>query len=149
MKKILIAFALVGSTYFAANAQDVASKDVPQAVAAALSEKYPNASDLDWEMKGNNYEADFDVDRIDHKVVIDPSGKILMSKRDIMKGDLPQAVTAAIDKNYKGMRLDDMERIEKDGKTYYQVELDKRGQEDKKVVFSEDGQEVSDPAYWD
>ncbi|SFG76831.1 PepSY-like domain-containing protein [Pontibacter chinhatensis] len=148
MKKILVGFAFVGASVIAAQAQDVAAKDVPQAVSAALTQKYANATDLEWEKHGENYEADFDVDRIDHAAMIDPSGKILMTRRDIMKKDLPEAITTAIAQQYKDMRLDDMEQVEKDGKTYYQVELDQKGQ-DKKVVFSADGKEVTEPAYWD
>jgi uncharacterized membrane protein YkoI len=148
MKKILVGIALVGASVIAAQAQDVAAKDVPEAVKNALSQKYANATDLDWEKHGDNYEADFDVDRIDHAAMIDPSGKILMTRRDVMEKDLPQGLRTAIGQNYKGMRVDDVEQVEKDGKTYYQLELDQKGQ-DKKVVLAQDGKEVTDPAYWD
>lgn len=148
MKKILVGFVLAGASVIAAQAQDVDTKDVPAAVKTALSQKYANATDLEWEKHGNNYEADFDIDRIDHAAMIDPSGKVLMTRRDIMKNDLPQAITSAIAQQYKSMRLDDMELVEKDGKKYYQVELDQQGQ-DKKVVFSADGKEVTTLAYWD
>ena len=47
-----------------------------------------------------------------------------------------------------GMALDEMERVEKDGNTYYQVELDEKGT-DRQIVCSADGQEVTEPAYWD
>ncbi|NEM96634.1 PepSY-like domain-containing protein [Pontibacter burrus] len=146
--KILVGFVLAGASVIAAQAQDVDSKDVPAAVKTALMQKYANATDLEWEKHGNNYEADFDVDRIDHAAMIDPSGKVLMTRRDIMKNDLPPAITSAIAQQYKSMRLDDMELVEKDGKKYYQVELDQQGQ-DKKIVFSADGKEVTTLAYWD
>ncbi|WP_018476668.1 PepSY-like domain-containing protein [Pontibacter roseus] len=148
MKKILVGFALVIGSVTAAQAQDVDAKDVPEAVKSALSQKYANATDLEWEKHGDNFEADFDVDRIDHAVMIDPSGKILMARHDVMEKDLPQGIRTAIGQNYKGMRVDDVEQMEKDGKTYYQLELDQKGQ-DKKVVLSQDGKEVTDPAYWD
>ncbi|GAB3823420.1 PepSY-like domain-containing protein [Pontibacter rugosus] len=148
MKKIAIALAFAGATFASAQAQDVDQKDVPQAVSSALTQQYANATDLDWEIDGANYEAEFDMNRVDHTVLIDPSGKILMSKRDIMQKDLPQAVQSTISQSYKSMRLDDMEQVEKDGQTYYQVELDQKGQ-DKKLVFSADGKEVTTPAYWD
>ena len=148
MKTILFAALFSGATVLAANAQDIAAKDVPQAVAKALTQQYANATDLDWEMDGANYEAEFDVKRADHTVLIDPSGKILMTKRDIVEKDLPQSIRTAIGQKYKGMRLDDMELVEKDGKTFYQVELDEKGT-DRLLVFAADGQEVTDPAYWD
>ncbi|WP_162428391.1 PepSY-like domain-containing protein [Pontibacter pudoricolor] len=148
MKTLLFAFIFAGSTALAVNAQDVATKDVPSTVAAALTQKFANATDLDWEMNGTNYEADFDVNRVDHNVLIDPSGKILMTKRDIQKKDLPQAVSSAISQNHKGLRLDDMEVLEIDGTTYYQVELDDKAG-DKKLVFTADGKEASNITYWD
>ena len=148
MKSLLVAFIFAGSTALAVNAQDVATKDVPSAVATALNQKFANATDLDWEMDGANYEADFDVNRVDHNVLIDPSGKILMTKRDIQKKDLPQAVTNAISQNHKGLRLDDMEVLEKDGTTYYQVELDDKAG-DKKLVFTADGKAATGSTYWD
>jgi len=148
MKTILFAALFSGATVLAASAQDIAAKDVPQAVANALTQQYANATDLDWEMDGANYEAEFDVKRADHTVLIDPSGKILMTKRDIVEKDLPQSIRTAIGQKYKGMRLDDMELVEKDGKTFYQVELDEKGT-DRLLVFAADGQEVTDPAYWD
>lgn len=114
MKKIVIALAFMGTTFASAQAQDVDQKDVPQAVSSALTQKYANATDLDWEMDGANYEAEFDMDRVDHTVLLDPSGKILMSKRDIMEKDLPQTVRTAIGQNYKSMRLDDIELVEKE-----------------------------------
>ncbi|WP_276498725.1 PepSY-like domain-containing protein [Pontibacter litorisediminis] len=148
MKKIFVGLAVVGASVIAAQAQDVPAKEVPEAVKSALTQKYANATDLEWEKDGNNYEADFDVDRIDYAAMIDPSGKILMTKRDVMEKDLPQGIRTAIDQKYKGMRVDDVEQVEKDGKTYYQLELDQKGQ-DKKIVFAEDGQEVTEPTYWD
>ncbi|WP_299984479.1 PepSY-like domain-containing protein [uncultured Pontibacter sp.] len=148
MKKILVGFAFVIGSVVAVEAQDVAEKDVPEAMKSALSQKYTNATDLEWEKHGENYEADFDIDRIDHTVMIDPSGKILMTKRDIEEKDLPQNIRTAISQKYKGMRLDDIEQVEKDGNTYYQLELEQKPQ-DKKVVLSQDGKEVTDLAYWD
>ena len=148
MKKIIAGFAFVIGSVVAVQAQDVAEKDVPEAVKSALSQKYANATDLEWEKHGDNYEADFDVKRIDHAVMIDPSGKILMTRHDLMEKDLPQALQNAISQNYKGMRVDDVEQVEKDGNTYYQLELDQKGK-DKKVVLSKDGKEVTEPSYWD
>ena len=148
MKMILFAVLFSGSAALAVDAQDIKAEDVPQAVAGALTQKYANATDLDWEMDGANYEAEFDVNRTDHTVILDPSGAVLMAKSDIMQNDLPQPVRNAIDQKYKGMPLDDVEQVEKGGETYYQVELDENGT-DRKLVFSADGQEVTEPAYWD
>ncbi|WP_161889866.1 PepSY-like domain-containing protein [Pontibacter russatus] len=148
MKTILLAVLFSGSAALAANAQDIKAADVPQAVTSALAQKYADPKGLDWEMDGANYEAEFDVNRTDHTVLIAPSGEIVMAKSDMMQSELPQPVRNAIDQKYKGMPVDDVEQVEKGGETYYQVELDENGT-DRKLVFTADGQEVTEPAYWD
>ena len=148
MKTILLAVLFSGIAALAGNAQDIKAKDVPQAVASALAQKYADHKGLDWEMDGANYEAEFDVNRTDHTVLIAPSGEIVMAKSDMMQSELPQPVRNAIDQKYKGMPLDDVEQVEKGGETYYQVELDENGTA-RKLVFSAEGQELAEPAYWD
>lgn len=148
MKMILFAFLFSGSAVLAINAQDVPAKDVPQAVSSALTQQYATAKDLEWEKSGDNYEAEFDIEGTEHTVLISPSGEILMTKSDVLLDGLPQPVKSALDQKYKDMPLDDMELIERDGKTYYQVELDDTDT-NRLLVFSADGQEVTEPAYWD
>ncbi|NDK57183.1 PepSY-like domain-containing protein [Pontibacter fetidus] len=148
MKTLLFGFVFAGAAGLAVNAQDVAPKDVPAAVTNAISQKYANAAKIDWEMNETNYEAEFKINRTEHTVLVDPAGTILMAKHDVDKKELPQAVNTAITQSYKGLKLDDVEVLEKDGTTYYQVELnDKAG--DKKLVFTADGSAASNITYWD
>lgn len=148
MKMILFAFLFSGSTIVASNAQDINVKDVPQAVTSALTQKYASATNAEWEGEGDNYEAEFRIEGTEHTVLLTPSGEILMAKSNVLPNDLPQPIKSALDQKYKGMPVDDTERLEKSGQTYYQLEVEENGT-DRRLVFSSDGQEVTEPAYWD
>ncbi|RDV15686.1 hypothetical protein DXT99_08470 [Pontibacter diazotrophicus] len=127
---------------------DVVPNDVPEAVKNTLTTNFSNAMDVEWEKSGTNYEADFDVAGVDHEALIEPSGEMLMYKYDIPETELPDAVTAAISQNYSGMHIDDAERLYQGNDEFYQVDLDNSGT-DVHLVFSPDGQEQTEPAYWD
>lgn len=127
--------------------QDIPASQVPAAITKTFKAKFPKTTGLDWEKKGDLYEADFDVNMIDHKALYDASGKLVALKKDIRKADLPAAVKSAIDTRYKGFRIDDAERVERGGKVYYQVELDGRPN-DEKLVFTADGQIAAGRQYW-
>ena len=62
-----------------------------------------------------------------------------MSKLDIKENELPAPVSTIISTKYIGYKIDDVERVEKDGITYYQVELKGKGKKDLELVFSADG----------
>lgn|SRR5690606_19414467 len=120
-------------------AQDIAQSEVPAVVMKSFNEKFPKASDVEWERRGDIYEVDFDMGLFaDHDALFDASGNITRHKEEISKRDLPKAVSDAISAQYPEFRIDDVDKITESGKVSYKVELEK-GQEDRKVYFSEDG----------
>ena len=58
MRKIFLMGVAVIATS-SAMAQDLKSKDVPQAVKSALVSKYPEATKVSWEKEKGNYEANW------------------------------------------------------------------------------------------
>lgn len=127
---------------------DVVPSSIPEVVTNALVTAFPDAADVEWEKAGENYEADFDVNTVDHKALLTANGSMLMYKHDIAQADLPEAVKASIAQNYSGLQADDTELLNLSGTTYYQVEFDQSGT-DTKVVFAEDGQVQEQVTYWD
>ena len=75
------------------------------------------------------------------------AGKLVMYKMDIKENELPAAVSSIIRTEYIGYKIDDAEKIEKDGITYYQVELEGKGKKDLKLNFSADGKLVPEMSY--
>src|SRR5690606_14144625 len=113
----------------------------------AFKAKFPAATGLEWEKKGTRYEAEFHVNRIDHKAIFSETGQLEKYKHDIRAAELPEAVRNTINTNYKDYRIDDAERLEKDGVTFYQVELDGEPQ-DQKLIFTKDGKVDNSETYW-
>lgn len=123
-------------------AQDIPASQVPQAVQQAVTARYADAHDIDWEMKGNHYEAEVDrKGQPDIHLLVDGNGRIVAEKHEIKDKRLPAGVEQSIKSKYSGYRVDDVDRIVRDGKTYYQVELDAPMKQDLHLVFSENGSE--------
>ena len=146
MRTMLLAIALFVCSNIIA--QDIPASQVPAAVKNTLKAKFPKNSGLDWEKKGALYEADFDVNMIDHKALLDATGKLIAFKKDIRSSQLPAAVRNTIKTHYKGCRIDDAESVEKNGVVFYQVDLDGKPQ-DQKLVIRADGKVDPTEPYWD
>ncbi|TPE40304.1 hypothetical protein FJM65_20335 [Pontibacter mangrovi] len=129
------------------NSDDIKPGDVPAAVTETFSSTFPDAQNVEWEKKGEDYEAEFDVATVDYDALFSASGTLLKHKYDVPEAELPEEVKAGISQNYAGFRVDDADAVVQDGNTYYQVELEKDNQE-QKYVFSSDGQPAEQP-YWD
>ena len=137
MKSWLVLFCFVGLT-LNANAQVIPQSQVPPVVLKAFQEKFGNATEVKWETKAELYKAEFKENKRGHDVWIDKTGKITKTKEDFPKKDLPAAIQQQITSEFKAYKLDDADKIEMDGKVFYQVELDGTS-DDRKVLFSADG----------
>ena len=119
--------------------QDIRADKVPSVVLNTLQAKFGNAVKIEWEKKNNLYEAEFKMDSTDFSVYIDPTGKLLMHKQDIKKNELPASLSTVISTEYNGYKIDEAEKVVKDGVIYYQVELEGKGKRDLELVFTADG----------
>lgn len=142
MKTLKILAALFFVTGVAV-AQDINPADVPAAVKNAFTKEYANATDVEWEKEMENYQVDFDVDRMDHEVWYNASGTVVKKEQDIAETTLPQAVRDALKAGYADYRLDDIEKVWQNNTTSYQLELEK-GNEDKHVTFDANGKVIAE-----
>ena len=140
MKKIIF---LAGGLFYSAMtfAQDIRANEVPSVVLNTFKQKFPKAADVEWELKDQLYNVEFEVDRVDYEAWINSTGSIVKHKKDIRENELPKSVSATISKNYKGYKVDDAERIGTGGKFLYKVEL-KTASKEENVVFDQDGKLV-------
>ena len=130
--------------------QNITSAKVPSVVLNTLKSKFPTANDIDWEKPGNIYEAEFDLnDSTEISIQIDEAGRLLLQKHDIQNSDFSSLIALKIQQQYKGYKIEDVEKLEKDGTTYYQVELKGKGKKDRNLVFSSDGNEINNIPFWD
>ena len=120
---IVTGFLLVGGIVNS-NAQDIDTKDVPAAVKTAFKSTYAKATDVDWELKGSNYEVDFEIARIDHKATYTSAGKLISLEKDISNNQLPAAVLKSIKAKYPNGKIDGANWISTAGKISYKVDID-------------------------
>ncbi|HEY8510432.1 MAG TPA: PepSY-like domain-containing protein [Cyclobacteriaceae bacterium] len=136
MKTLILIIFVGGISY--ATAQDVAKSDVPTEVSAALKSKFAKAKDIEWEMEGDLYKADFEVGSRDHELWIDRSGSIRRHREELSRRDLPQVISEKVKTEFQEYRIDDAHKVEDNGRILYHIDLDGPG-EDREVWFAEDG----------
>ena len=144
-KQFLLVF-IVGGVFSACDNDSIKEKDLPSVVKNGFKARFEEAVGANWERKNNDYEVEFKIDRKDYAALINEAGMITMVKYEIAATELPQAINTLLIGQYQGFKLDEIEKIEKDNQIYYQVELD--GKKDKHLVFSAEGQEANEFAYW-
>src|SRR5688500_14174762 len=108
-KTFLITALLLWTT--ASFAQDVAPSEVPSVILNSLKEKFPKAKDVEWEIKGDLYNVEFDIDRTDHEIWFDRTGKITKHEEDIRQSDLPAPIAATIKREFEKYRISDVKRV--------------------------------------
>jgi hypothetical protein len=121
---------------------------VPSVVDNTVKAKFSGAGDIEWKKTGPAYEADFKIGTLEHTAEIDSTGKLLRYKIDILPADLPPAILQSLEKSYKGMKVDDVEKLDIVGVVYYQVELENKPK-DIELVFLPDGTLSGNTIYWD
>jgi hypothetical protein len=136
---ILLAVAITAASC----SQEIPVSKVPSVVQNTLQAKFPSTTGTEWEKKNNLFEAEFKNNNTEYTAHLDPAGKLIMYKMDIPIADLPAVITAAIGRDHAGYDIDDAEKLDKDGISYYQVELESKGKKDKKLVFSATGEPAS------
>lgn len=131
----------------AANAQDLTSAQVPAPVVAAFSTAFPKAMDVEWDLKGTQYNVEFETGlfRNDHEAWYDATGTLLRHEEELSASDLPEAVTAAITKDFPGFRTDDVKRITERGTITWIVEVQNKPTE-WKVAYDNNGKQLQKQA---
>ena len=126
-----------------ADAQKLKSGEVPAAVTAAFAKNFPKAKEVKWSKEGTSeFEAEFKIAELEQAANFDKTGTLLETETEIKKSELPQAVQAAIAKEFAGFTLDEPEKVEIPGKALlYEMEL-KKDKVKYEVQFSADGKVV-------
>ena len=129
---------------------EIAHHKVPSVVQNTLKAQYPITNKVVWEKDHDVYEADIRLnDSTEITIYIDETGRLIVQKYDIPVAELPAQVVATIRNNYHGYAIDEAERMERAGQTYYQVELQHKRRKDMNLVFLPDGNEDMKTYFWD
>lgn len=149
MQIFILAFIFLSFTVVDCNRELPESK-VPSLVQNAFRTKFTDAKDIDWEKNGRLYVVEFEKGAADedHTVLYDTLGTVVMYKYEIATSRLPSLVMNAINTQYQGYEISEVENLEQGGVNYYQVELEK-GIKKQHLVFSVYGILNNRIKYWD
>jgi len=138
-KLIWSAFVLALTTT-GAIAQDIPQSQVPAVVVNSFQQKFPKAKKVEWEVKGNVYEVEFETGLFgtDQEAWFQPNGKVLRYKTEINKKELPKSVLDRVKRDFPGYRIEDAKKIPAEQKVSYEFEV-KNGKEERKLVLDPQG----------
>lgn len=126
---------------------DIRVSDVPKEVLNTLQVKFPNVSRAEWESKRGYYVADFWQEGIETHVWIDSKADWKMTELDFGTnlGLLPDAVQSAfLNGQYANWRVDDIDKYERTDGTFYLIEIETKGEQDRDLFFAPDGSILKD-----
>ncbi len=108
---------------------------VPAAVKAKFIAIYPNIKNPTWELEDGNYEAGFDLNKVETTVVFTPAGVHVATESIIDAKALPAPVIIYVSKNYPGQKINEASKIvAANGKITYEAEV-----KGKDLIFDEKG----------
>ncbi|MBL0329290.1 MAG: PepSY-like domain-containing protein [Bacteroidetes bacterium] len=125
MKKLFVLLVSV-MTATAANAQKIATENVPTPVTTAFKAKFSIAEKTAWEMDYDNYVADFSVGKTNFSAKFDKEGKWIETVTYVKSSELPKAIKESLSKKYgelSAYKIEDARKIEKEKETIYEMEI--------------------------
>jgi hypothetical protein len=133
----LMFFAIISLT---ASCQESKNVKVPQSVEANFMSRYSGETDPDWELDSNGFwEAHFKIDGEKYRADFQSNGLWVETENSIKDSELPEAIKAAIERDYKDEKITEVERVQHHSKgLFYDVEFKKKGK-NKDVEYREDG----------
>ncbi len=130
MKKTITLAAILFALSSATSAQEKENENkedikVPSVVTSAFHKKYTDAKNVTWEKEDGNYEANWGgKSGEDNTVQFTPSGSFIEMGKAISVSQLPAAVTAYVEKNYKGQKITEAMKVtDAHGKLTYEAEV--------------------------
>ena len=139
MKKTFLLLA-IGFTAITATAQKVKETDVPAEVKAAFTKNYPNVKAKGWEKEDGNYEVEFDSNKNEMTLVIDPKGNVVQTETEIKVSELSKIITDYCAKNYAGKKIKEASKIvDAKGVITFEAEIEKM-----EVLFDANGKFIKE-----
>lgn len=143
MKNLAIAVLALFATA-TLSAQDLKMNDVPVNLNNNFQKSYPTGTDVEWELDGLNYKVEFDQGVNEHEIWYNTNGDVVKMESEINITDLPAAVSSALKTKYAEYTVDSIDKIEADGNTTYEIEIEKGLFTEKKIVFDVKGNVLSE-----
>lgn len=122
-------------------------RSVDRVFTEALLADYPEANWVEWERNRDWYVAEFRGNGGDVKVWYDRNAQWCMTEYDIRfnGSGFPVAVSEAFEASaYSLWKIDDVDKYERPGEVFYLIEVEKAGERDRMLFYSENGRLLKD-----
>jgi hypothetical protein len=129
---LMLLFLSAASRVFA---QKISTEKVPAAVMNSFHKNFPDVKKAKWEIESGNYEAEYDVNKIEHSCLFSADGILLETEVEISVDKLPKSVLDYVAKNFVGKKIKEAAFItEVNGRKKYEAEVG-----GKDYLFDENG----------
>jgi hypothetical protein len=81
------------------------AQNIPVPVKKAFNQKFPQVQKVKWDKEKNNYEASFEVNKVDNSLLFDANGNLLETEVEIQISQFPNGVVNYIHSNYKSQEI--------------------------------------------
>ena len=145
MKKNLsmILFAVLGLALGTSCEKEDDLRRVDRELSDALNARFPEAVWVEWEKKRDFYVAEFHDAGTEVKVWYTGDAQWCMTERDLGRdaASLPEVVKEAFGTSAyaSAWRVDDIDKYERPGEVFYLIEVEKAGERDRDLFYSEAG----------
>lgn len=122
-----------------AYAQKIKETEVPANVKSAFEKKYPNVKVEKWEKEGADFEAEFDLNKVESSALFDANGSFKEIEQEINTTELPKPATEYCTKTFADYKIVESSKItDASGTITYEAEV-KKGKEELDVIFDQKG----------
>ena len=141
--------ALAGAVVWAADEdeQKISLTDAPAAVQAAITKAVGSSTikkvTKETKKGETKYEAEFDVNKVEHSVEVSATGEVLEEETEIDAKTLPQPVTDAVKAKYVDGTLGEANEVKEKGSTFYEVDV-KVGKDQHELKIDSSGKVLKD-----
>lgn len=145
MKKNLsmILFAVLGLALGTSCEKEDDLRRVDRELSEALNARFPEAVWVEWEKNRDFYVAEFHDAGTEVKVWYTGDAQWCMTERDLGRdaASLPEVVKEAFGTSAyaSAWRVDDIDKYERPGEVFYLIEVEKAGERDRDLFYSEAG----------
>lgn len=123
--------------------QKLSSSEVPSIVINNFKLAYPKAYDVSWRKSGESYSAEFCVERkCNLKVWYNKYAQLTKEMEELVFNMVPDRIKKKVKENYSKFKIDEIKKETVGKTTKYILKLESRF-EDIKIIFNEDGHELS------
>ena len=138
MKTTIVTIALCFGFIYA-NAQHLKEAEVPANVKDGFAKKYPGSKVKVWEKEGADFEAEFDLNKVESSAVFGANGTFKELEQEIKSTELPKTGVDYCTKTFVGYKLSEAAKItDATGKVMFEAEMTK-GKEHFDVIFDDKG----------